>query len=264
MTGLTAKQFIAECKKDRCSTMSRSKSKKKKNNFSNKYTKELGKQGYPGIKKDGYFTKFYPYGVVGHCCIGVQAHFIWAGLDAFVPKFKSGKFKYIWNTNVYHSWLRTNPTIKGYGKVHHTTDIKKVKPGAVAFTPSHTCLVRFVKGDYVHTVDFNVGGKGGINNGSLKKRHKSKFNGFANMPYPEKPVKKIEVKKTTPKKTTTTYKVATSRGKNLRIRQNDSVTSKQIGLLKYGSHIEVSKISGKWAYVPAKKGWVAVKYIKKI
>ncbi len=181
--------IIDKAKADKCLTASRSRSKLKHNNYSNKYTKLLGKLGYKGIRSDGYFTKFYPYGVVGHCAIFVQYWLIKCGYKAFVPK--KG---YIWNTNRFADWLKKKPTIKGYGKVVTTTDPKKAKPGAIVFkgnkgkkTYSHTCIFIRYEDGYVYTVDGNVSGRyqgKKINNGVLKKRKASRFRWlFCIMPY---------------------------------------------------------------------------------
>lgn len=182
---MTGKQFVEACKKDKCKTQSRSANGL---GYHNKYTEELGKRGYKGINKKGVFTKRYPYGVVGHCCAGVEAHFIWADLEEFVPTNKG----YIFNTNVYRKWLMSEPNIKGYGKVDWVTDPKKAKVGAVAFkgdgenykSATHTCVFIKCEGNYVWTVDFNVSDGKGHNNGTIHKRHKKYFLGFANMPYP--------------------------------------------------------------------------------
>lgn len=201
---MNGKEFIQACKDDLCYTQSRSSNGVK---YHNKYTELLGSMGYDGINKKGVFTKRYAYGVVGHCCIGVQYHFIKGGLSAFVPKSKG----YIWNTNQYRKWLMTEPTIKGYGKVDFVTDHKKAVAGAVAFkgdgknkkSATHTCVYIKSKGDYVYTVDFNVGDGHGHNNGTVHKRHKKYFLGFANMPYPkeeEHVISKIEVSKDEPHK----------------------------------------------------------------
>lgn len=190
MTGI---EFVEICKADKCSTQSRSKNGQK---YHNKYSECLGKLGYAGINSKGVHTKKYSYGVVGHCCEGVEAHFIWAGLEEFVPKFKSGTYKYINNTNVYRKWLMTEPTIEGFGKVDYVKDPSEVKVGAVAFkgdgknknSATHTCV--FISYDaktgVVETVDFNVSDGKGHNNGTIKKRNKKYFVGFANMPYPKK------------------------------------------------------------------------------
>lgn len=189
---MTGREFVNACKADLCKTQSRSANGKL---YSNKYLKELGKRAYKGINKNGVFTKRYSYGVAGHCCAGVQAHFIWAGYECFVPRFTSGKYVYIWNTNVYRKWLMTEPTIykdgKKIGKVDYTTNYKNAKVGAVAFkgdgknkkTATHTCVVDKIEGNYVYTVDFNVSDGHGHNNGTRHKRHKKYFVGFANMPY---------------------------------------------------------------------------------
>lgn len=190
---MTAKQVTAKMRADKCLTASRSRSKRKNRNYSNKYTQLLGKKGYKGIRADGYFSKIYSYGVVGHCCIFVQYWLIKCGLAAFVPKSKG----YIWNTNNYAKWLKGQPTVKGYGRVTWTTDPKKAKLGAVCFkgkeghdSYTHTCVfLKYEKG-YIYTVDGNVSGtyKGKrVNNGLTKKRKASAYRwGFANLPYPKK------------------------------------------------------------------------------
>ena len=83
------------------------------------------------------------------------------------------------------SYLKKQPN-----GVKWTTDRKKAKVGAIAFKgnkggkgATHTCVFLYYKGDYVYTVDFNVGDGKGHNNGTIKKRHKSYFRGFANIPY---------------------------------------------------------------------------------
>lgn len=209
MTGI---EFVELCKADKCSTQSRSKNGQK---YYNKYSECLGKLGYAGINSKGIHTKKYSYGVVGHCCEGVEAHFIWAGLEEFVPKFKSGKYKYINNTNVYRKWLMTEPTIKGFGKVDYVKSPASAKAGAVAFkgdgknkdSATHTCV--FIsydpKTDIVETVDFNVSDGKGHNNGTVMKRKRKYFVGFANMPYPKK--------ESTPVKTTaaTSIKIDSTR-----------------------------------------------------
>lgn len=175
---MTAKEVTAKMKADKCSTQSRSKNGKK---YHNKYTEYFGKKGYSGINKNGVFTKHYSYGVVGHCCIAVQYWLCQCGYSKFVPKSP----KYLFNTNKYMKWLKGNP--KG---VKWVTDRKKAKLGAIAFKGSagkkdatHTCVFLYYKGDYVYTVDFNVSDGKGHNNGTLKKRHKKYFRGFANIPY---------------------------------------------------------------------------------
>lgn len=197
---MTGKQVIARMRSDKCLTSSRSRSKRKHHNYSNKYTRELGKRGYYGIRKDGYFSKIYSYGVIGHCCIGVQAHLIWSGYKSLVPNKKN---ELIGNTNNYADWLKTEPVIKGLGKVDWTTDktkannaakagklvvVFKGKKGHKKFT--HTCVLRSITKSKVKTIDFNVSGiyKGKrINNGVLKSRKKSEFRwAFAILPIPIK------------------------------------------------------------------------------
>ena len=230
---LTAKEVVKKMQADQCYTMSRSRSKKKHNNYSIKYTQCLGERGYTGIRKDGYFTKFYSYGVVGHCCIGVQAWFIWSGLEAFVPK----NVKYIWNTNVYRKWLKTEPTIKGFGKVEWTMDPKKAKLGAVVFTgkvnskgASHTsCFLKY-ENEYVYTVNFNISGKKNgkkINNGVIKKYKKNRIKGIANMPYPSGPY--IVGR---------TYVLQA----NMNLRRTHSTKDAKLGVLKKGSKITIKQV----------------------
>lgn len=189
---MTGKQVIARMRSDKCLTPSRSRSKRKHHNYSNKYTRLLGSLGYAGIKKNGFFSKFYSYGVVGHCCIFVQYWLIKCGLKSFVPKRG-----YIWNTNQYAKWLRSEPKISGFGRVDWVTDPKKAKPGAVVFkgkkghkSYTHTCCFIKYKDGYIYTVDGNISGtyKGKrINNGVLKKRKAKSYRwGFANLPYPKK------------------------------------------------------------------------------
>lgn len=197
---MTSKEIIARMRADKCLTPSRSRSKRKHHNYSNKYTRCLGERGYYGIREDGYFTKIYSYGVVGHCCIGVQAHLIWGGYPQLVP---NKKHELIGNTNNYADWLKTEPTIKGLGKVDWTTDATKANKAAKAgkmvvtfkgkkghkkFT--HTCVLRAITGGKVKTIDFNIGStyKGKrINNGVLKARKKSEFRwAFAILPIPVK------------------------------------------------------------------------------
>lgn len=253
---MTGQEFVNKCKADLCKTQSRSKNGKK---YHNKYTEYFGARGYAGINSKGVFTKRYSYGVVGHCCIGVQYHLHRNGLAAFVPK--KG---YIWNTNVYRKWLKSEPTISGYGKVDWVSSPSSAKVGAIAFkgdgknktSATHTCVFIKLVGNYVYTVDFNVGDGKGHNNGTLHKRHKKYFVGFANMPYPKAPAPK-------PTPSTTKYKVKTS-GSNLNVRASASSKSKKIASLKNGTVIEVSKFSGNWAYVPKYKGYVYKNYIKKV
>lgn len=196
---MTANQIIARMRADKCLTPSRSRSKRKHHNYSNKYTRLLGERGYKGIRKDGYFTKIYSYGVVGHCCIGVQAHLIRAGYPELVPKSKG----YIWNTNNYAAWLRSEPVIHQLGRVNWTTDATtaamaarsgklvvtfKGKKGHSKFT--HTCVLLGISGGKVRTVDFNISGiyKGKkVNNGLTKSRKKSSYRwAFAILPIPVK------------------------------------------------------------------------------
>lgn len=250
---MTGQEYVNKCKADLCKTQSRSKNGKK---YHNKYTEYFGKLGYPGINKSGVFTKKYSYGVVGHCCIGAQYHLHKNGLKAFVPKKA-----YIWNTNTYRKWLKSEPTIKGYGKVDWVTSPSKAKVGAIAFkgngknkkSATHTCVFIKAVGNYVYTVDFNVGDGKGHNNGTLHKRHKKYFLGFANMPYPKAPEPP----------TVTKYRVTTN-GSNLYVRHIGSASGKKIASIKNGTVIEVTTIKDGWAYVPEYKGWCSTRWIKKV
>lgn len=194
---MTSKQIIARMRADKCLTPSRSRSKRKHQNYSNKYTRCLGERGYSGIRRDGYFTKFYSYGTVGHCCIGVQAHLIWAGYPQLVPKNRG----FIGNTNAYARWLKSEPTIKGLGKVDWTSDASKAakaaKAGKMVVTfkgnkgsnkYSHTCTLLQISGGKVRSVDFNISAKykgKRINNGVVKTRKKASYRwGFAILPIP--------------------------------------------------------------------------------
>ena len=289
---IPANEIIRNMKTDKCYTMSRSRSSKKHHNFSNKYTQLLGERGYSGIGKDGYFKKFYSYGVVGHCCIFVQYHLIQGGYPELVPK--KG---YIWNTNRYASWLKTEPNIKGIGKVDWTSDLKKAqaaaKAGKVVVTfkgtkgktsYSHTCTLLEIKDGYVKTVDGNISGKfegKKINNGVVKKRKASSYRwGFAILPIPTvaKKTTTATAKKTT---TTTTKKTTTAKkapyvvgGKytlkeNMNIRASHSSKSKKLGVKKKGKVItakQVHKTSNGSYWIryksdPAK--WICAKTPKK-
>lgn len=249
---MTSQDVISKMKADKCSTPSRSKSKKKHHNFSNKYTQLLGKLGYKGIKKDGYFSKFYSYGVVGHCCIFVLYWLIQCGYKALAPN--KG---YIWNTNQYAKWLKTQPTIKGLGQVDWTTDWKKARDAVrkgkfvVVFKGSkghkgytHTCVLLDIADGYVKTVDGNVKGKYNgkkINNGVIKKRKRSKHKwGFAILPIPVAQ-KKQPTPKPTPKPATSapyavgkTYKTSV----NLNVRTKPSTKNKKVGTLAKGKSVK--------------------------
>ena len=175
---MTGAEVVNKMKADKCLTQSRSRNGKK---YHNKYTEYFGKLGYSGINKSGVFTKTYSYGVVGHCCIAVQYWLCKCGYSKYVPKNP----KYLFNTNNYMSYLKKNPN-----GVKWTTDRTKAKIGAIAFKgaakstkATHTCVFIKYSGNYVYTVDFNVSDGKGHNNGTLKKRHKKYFRGFANIPY---------------------------------------------------------------------------------
>lgn len=261
---MTGSEFIAQCKADLCSTQSRSKNGK---NYYNKYTIYFGEHGYAGINKKGVFTKRYKYGVVGHCCIGVQYQLVKAGLGCFVPK--STKGHYYWNTNVYRAWLKAHAkkgtNFNGWGKITHVS-IANCKPGALVFKPGHICV--FISYDsktgIVTTVDFNVSDGKGNNNGTVQKRKKSAFNDCFNLPYPggtPTPTPKPTPK---PKTTTVKYKVNTSKS-NLIVRKSAKKSSKKVGSLKKGTIVKSDKKSGKWTHITSpKKGWVSSTYLKKV
>lgn len=175
---MTGQEVVEKMKADKCLTQSRSRNGKK---YHNKYTEYFGKLGYSGINKNGVFTKKYSYGVVGHCCIAVQYWLCKCGYSKFVPKSP----KYLFNTNNYMAYLKKQPN-----GVKWVTDRTKAKIGAIAFKgeaksskATHTCVFLKYSGNYIYTVDFNVSDGKGHNNGTLKKRHKKYFRGFANIPY---------------------------------------------------------------------------------
>ena len=182
------KEFGWLVRRDKCVTKSRGSGVK----YHNKYTEYFGKKGYKGINKEGIFTKRYDYGVVGHCCIGLQYWFHRCGFEACVPKNK----EYIWNTNRYADWLKSEPKIPGYGKVDwHTNSFKHAELGDVVFKGNkgesgytHTCMFVKTDGTYVWTRDWNVWGKykgKRYNNGVLHKRKISSYKwGVAHMPFP--------------------------------------------------------------------------------
>lgn len=265
----TAQEIISAMRADKRLTASRSRSKLKHRNYSNLYTLCLGERGYHGINKKGYFTKFYSYGTVGHCAIFVEAHLIWAGYPQLVPN--KG---YIMNTNVFAKWLKSEPTIKGLGQVDWTTDSAKAKKAMAAgkmvivFKGSkksksfdHTCTgIKIVDG-YIYTVDGNVGGKykgKKINNGVVKKRKLKKHRwGFAILPIP------VGQEAAAKKKTTSITYVVKGVKTNLNVREKATTKSKVVHKLKNGTVVTVTKIKGKWAYIPKYKGWCSTKYLKK-
>ena len=249
----TAQEIIKEMKADKRLTPSRSRSHRKHHNYSNIYTQAM--TDYAGIDNKGYFTKFYPYGVVGHCCIFVQAHLIWAGYKKLVPH--KG---YIWNTNQYAKWLKSEPTIKGLGKVDWTTDWKKARDAArkgkfvVVLKGSkghkgytHTCALLDIIDGYVKTVAGNITGKYNgkkINNGVIKKRKRSKYKwGFAILPIPV-----AKKKQTTPESSRgASYKVGkTYETKvSVNIRTKPSTKYKKVGTTGRGMKIKVLAIKHK-------------------
>lgn len=226
---LTRKQLVAQMKKDKCNTQSRSRNG---NKFHNKYTELLGKLGYKGINKQGIHTKLFSYGAVGHCCEGAQYHLIKGGYKRLVPKSKG----YIWNTNKFAAWLKPEPNIKNLGKVEwYNNDFSYAEPGDIVFKGSkgksnytHTCV--YVKHDdkYVWTRDWNVGGKykgKKYNNGCLHKRKIKSYNwGIAHMPYKEEEPE-YQVGKT--------YTVAT---KTLKVRTKPSTKEGKVVMVLHRSH----------------------------
>ena len=260
---ITAQQVIARARADKCLTPSRSSSHRPHRNYSNKYTKLLGKLGYKGIKKNGYFSKIYPYGVVGHCCIFAQYWLIRSGYRALVPIGKG----FIWNTNKYASWLKSEPQIKGLGRVDWTTDPGKASKAAnagkmvVVFkgrrghgSYTHTCILLKVRGNYIYTVDGNVGGryKGKrINNGVVKKRrYKSYRWGFAILPIPT-------TKPATYKKGKT-YTLQNT----MNVRTTPSVTKGRVkATIKRGSKVKALAVVqvGRAYWVKTVHGWICAK-----
>ena len=259
---MTGKQIIARMRADKCLTPSRSRSKKKHRNYSNKYTRVLGERGYDGIRKDGYFTKFYSYGCVGHCCIGVQAHLIQAGYPELVPKSKG----YIWNTNQYAQWLRSGPVLYPLGRVVWTTDASKAneaaKAGKVVVTfkgkkghssYTHTCVLLGISSGNVRTVDFNISGtyKGKkVNNGLTKTRKKSSYRwGFAILPIP---VKAPAYEKGKTYRLTTTMNVRVDHSKNAKIKTRIKSGEKVKALDTWKSP------AGTW-WIRTSFGWICAK-----
>lgn len=275
---LTADEMVAKMKADLCSTQSRSKNGQK---FTNKYTKYFGNLGYSGINKNGVFTKKYSYGVVGHCCIGVQYWLCQGGYSKLVPKSP----KYLFNTNTYRNWLKKQPKISGLGQVKWTTDPSKAKKGAVAFkgksssakNATHTCCFIQYKDGYVYTVDFNVSDGKGHNNGTLHKRKKKYFLGFANLPYV---TSSGSSDSDTSGTTTTTYKVGSTYTlkSNMYVRTAPKTTAEKVkytsltedaqkcaikstggyGILKRGTKVTCKAIKNytesTWIKIPS--GWV--------
>lgn len=257
-----ASKIIKQIRADKCLTPSRSRSKRKQRNYSNKYTQKLGELGYKGIKRNGYFSKFYAYGVVGHCCIGVQYHLIKGGYPELVPRSEG----YIWNTNNYAKWLKSEPTIKGLGKVDWTDDLSKAnqaaKSGKMVITfkgkkghksYTHTCVLRYIQDGKVHTVDFNVSGryKGKrINNGVLKSRKASSYRwGFAILPIPVVAPKYIKGE---------TYKLT----RTMNVRDDHSTKAKLKRTLKSGTTVkalEVWKSQSGVYWIRTAYGWICAK-----
>lgn len=271
----TAQEIIKEMKADKRLTPSRSRSHRRHRNYSNPYTRAM--TDYDGINSKGYFTKFYPYGTVGHCCIFAQAHLIWAGYGKLVPH--KG---YIWNTNNYARWLKSEPTIKGLGKVIWTNNPKKARDAAragkmvIVFKGhkghkfyTHTCALLDIEDGYVKTVDGNVTGKykgKKINNGVIKKRKLKSYRwGFAILPIPTRGGKSASTKAKKKKSTnSSTRKVSgLKKGYRLNVRQKATKKSNVIGRLNNGDVVVIGKSKGGWTYIPKKKGWVASKYLKK-
>lgn len=61
-----------------------------------------------------------------------------------------------------------------------------------------------------------------------------------------------------------TYKVKVTAKSGLNIRKSASLISSKVGVLAYGTIVEISKASGKWGYIPKYKGWVYLSYTKKV
>lgn len=266
----TAQQIRKEMVADKRLTPSRSRSHRRHRNYSNPYTRAM--TDYDGINSKGYFTKFYPYGTVGHCCIFVQAHLIWAGYGKLVPH--KG---YIWNTNNYAKWLKSEPTIKGLGKVKWTASPAKASKAAnagklvVVFkgrlgsdSYTHTCVLLKVRGNYIYTVDGNVNGwhKGKrINNGVLKKRRARNYRwGFAILPIPTKV-------KGAPYTAGHVYTLQ----KTMNLRKNHSTKSKKVGTMKKGKRVAPLSVykttNGAWWLKVPHKGelvWVCGKTAKNL
>lgn len=245
----TGQVVIDYAKAQLCSTQSRARNGKK---YHNKYTEYF--KGYGGISKTGVMPRPYGY-TPGHCTIGAMYCLVKTGNSEFVPykTLKNKKTGYFWHTGAmmkYYKkkgWFTTSPSKAVVGAVAFKGT--KNKKGKLSSTPTHTCLFIKTEGNYVWTVDFNVSDGKGHNNGVVKKRHKSYFLGFANLPY-AKPI------------ILTRYIVATS-GSNLNVRHVGSAEGKKIASIKNGEAIEVTVVKDGWAYVPKFKGWVSTRYIKK-
>lgn len=61
----------------------------------------------------------------------------------------------------------------------------------------------------------------------------------------------------------TSYTVKTN-GSNLNVREHPNGKSKVVGSIHNGTKIKVSKKENGWGYVPAAKGWVSVRYLRKV
>ena len=180
---ITYGEYVVKlAKADLCKTQSRGSHGK---NYVNKYN--LYFAGHGGIDSKGHMPRPYGY-VPGHCTNGRNYTYVKAGLEAYVPVTKMAErgAGYFWNAHQQWDYW------KKYHKSWCTTDPHKAVKGATAYkgqkkrgkltTPTHTCIFIKAEGDYVWTVDFNVGDGKGHNNGTVHKRHKSYFNGFVNFP----------------------------------------------------------------------------------
>lgn len=141
--------------------------------YSNKFTKYFAGKG--GINSKGQMPNVYGY-IPGYCTLFACYCLVHIGEGHQVPfsTLNSKKAGYWWHAPSLMKYY------KRQGKL--VTDVKKAKPGAIAFkgskSPTHTCIfVKYEKG-YVYTWDGNVGG--GV---TYNKRKASVFCGFANLKY---------------------------------------------------------------------------------
>jgi peptidoglycan hydrolase-like protein with peptidoglycan-binding domain len=123
----------------------------------------------------GQMPNVYGY-IPGYCTLFACYCLVHIGEGHQVPfsTLNSKKAGYWWHAPSLMKYY------KRQGKL--VTDVKKAKPGAIAFkgskSPTHTCIfVKYEKG-YVYTWDGNVGG--GV---TYNKRKASVFCGFANLKY---------------------------------------------------------------------------------
>lgn len=142
------------------------KGKKKYKQHNNKFTRHF--KGKYGVKKNGYYK-------MGWCTIFVLFIYDKCGLLGKLPVKALGKNAS--NTKYLYKKL------KKQGKI--VKDPKKAKPGNPAFkkvgstkkkSTGHTSIFVACKGNYVYTIDGNVGNKV-----KARKKHKDWYVGFGNV-----------------------------------------------------------------------------------